>query len=997
MYLKNLLKVSCFILLCFFAIPALAQNKTVTGKVTDSKDGSAIVGASVVAKGSPNGAITDVTGKFTVSVPASATTLVVSYIGYGSKEVAISGSTVNVSLDEQSNALNEVLVVSVGYGSQRKKDVTGAVENLSAKNFNQGAIINPVDQLSGKVAGLTITQPGGDPNQTASVRLRGQSSLAGGLSPLFVVDGIALDNANQFQNIPPGDIASYDVLKDASASAIYGSRGANGVIIVTTKRGVAGKTTVTYDGLAGESTQSKYYDLLTAPQLRSYYSGNTAALGSIDKGANTDWQKAITRTAYQHRHSVGISGGSNTFNYIASVSYQNQQGIVITSDKQQVGLRFSAEQKALNDKLDIKVGIQNVNTDRTFIDYANFSYMYNAPSTYPIKNADGSYNEFSDFNLENPVEHINQEILNAKENLTLINGSVDYSITNDLKIGVLGSSSRNEVRSHGFYPTFADQANLNKAGQGEENTSSYKGNIHITYDKSFGKSRIGLLGGYEYNNFRYDNFVAFGQQYLVPGELDNNLGGGVATYNNIGSYKQETELISFLARGTYNYDDRFYLTATIRRDGSSKFGTKYQNGYFPSFDVAYRFKKDLFANVDWISDIKLRAGYGVTGNSDAIGPYSTIETVSRGSNYFNGATNQYLGSYSVNQNANPLLRWEERHGKNIGLDFDLFGGRLSGNMNYFNDKTTNLLYNYTVQTPPFIVNTLLANVGTLTNKGFELALNGQLVKGTKFNWNVSGQISFVKTTIESLSGVYSYAGQTYQLNASQIPVGYARGRGLSGNPITFLKPGYSPYEFYLPHYTGVDAGGNQTFDGKTIAQNPTPAGHYIDPAPKFNYGFSNSFDYGNWSLNFALRGVYGQKIFNNTLLDVETITRLPGNNVTKEALTNGIKDAPVSSDKWLESASFLRMDNATLSYAFKKISFASSFRVFVSANNLFVITKYKGLDPEVKTENAGGGSILFGSNLSGSNNQAYIDANYASEAYYPRVRTFTIGASISLK
>ena len=997
MYLKNLLKVSCFILLCFFAIPALAQNKTVTGKVTDSKDGSPITGASVVAKGSTNGAITDVNGKFTLTAPASASTLVVTYIGYTTKEVSISGSTVNVSLEQSNNALNEVLVVSVGYGSQRKKDVTGAVENLSAKNFNQGAIINPVDQLSGKVAGLTITQPGGDPNQHASVRLRGQSSLSGGLSPLFVVDGIALDDPNQFQNIPPDDIASYDVLKDASAAAIYGSRAANGVIIVTTKKGAAGKTTVTYDGIAGESMQSKYYDLLTGDQLRAYYSGNTSALGSIDKGANTDWQKAITRTAYQHRHSISMSGGSNTFNYIASVNYQNQQGIVITSDKQQIGLRFAAEQKALNDKLDIKVGIQNVSTERTFIDYANFSYMYNAPATYPIKNADGSYNEFSDFNLENPVEHINQQILGAKENLTLMNGSIDYAITNDLKIGGLGSISRNNVASQGFYPTFADQGNKNQAGQSNENTVSYKANIHINYDKTFGKHKISLLGGYEYNDFQYDNFTAFGQQYLVPAELYNNLGSGNAIYNNIGSYKQDYQLISFLARGNYNYDDRFYLTATIRRDGSSKFGSSYQNGYFPSFDVAYRFKKDLLANVDWISDIKLRAGYGVTGNSDAIGVYNTIETVGPGNKFYNGATGQYLASYSVNQNANPLLKWEERHGKNIGLDFELLGGRLSGNMNYFNDKTTNLLYNYTVQTPPFIVNTLLANVGTMVNKGFELSLNGQIVKGSKFNWNASGQISFVKTTIESLSGVYSYAGQTYQLTASQIPVGYSRGRGLSSNPITFLKPGYSPYEFYLPHYTGVDAGGNQTFDGQTIAQNATPAGHYIDPAPKFNYGISNSFDYGNWSLNFALRGVYGQKIFNNTLLDVETVTRLPGNNVTKEALTNGIKDAPVASDKWLESASFLRMDNATLAYSFKGISFASSFRVFLSANNLFVITKYRGLDPEVKTENAAGGNILFGSNVAGTANQAYIDANYGGEAYYPRVRTITVGANISLK
>jgi TonB-linked SusC/RagA family outer membrane protein len=997
MQLKNLLKVSCFAMFCFFVLPVMAQNKIVTGKVTDSKDGSPLPGVSIIAKGTSVGTNTDASGNFRLSVPGSTNTLVLTYIGYDRQEVAITGAPLSIKLDATSTALSEVAVVSVGYGSQRKKDVTGAVANLSAKNFNQGAIINPVDQLSGKIAGLTITQPGGDPNQHASVRLRGQSSLSGGLSPLFVVDGVVLDDPNQFQNIPPDDIAGYDVLKDASAAAIYGSRGANGVIIVTTKKGAAGRTVVSYDGLAGLSNQSKYYDLLTPTQYLAYLSGTPTGLHDYDKGGRTDWQKAITHTASQQRHTVSLSGGTNTFNYIASANYQDQQGIVLNTDKQQLGLRFSAEQKALDDKLDIKAGIQNVSTTRKFIDYANFSFMYNSPPTYPVKNADGSYFAYTDFNLANPVEHINESYWRAYEYLTLMNGSADYSLTNDLKIGVLGSLSRNNVQTHAFIPTFPLEGNVNLAGQANENTNSYHGNIHINYDKTFGKSKLNLLGGYEYNDYFYDNFVAAGQQYIIPEQLDNNLGAGNTSFNGIGSYKQEYTLISFFARAAYNYDDRFYATATIRRDGSSKFGSKYQNGYFPSFDVAYRFKKDLLANVDWITDLKLRAGYGVTGNSDNIGAYSTLETVGSVGNYYNAANTSFLSAYSTNQNANPLLKWEERHGRNIGLDFELFNGRLSGDMNYFNDQTKNLLFNYTVPTPPFVTNQLLANVGTLVNKGFELALTGQIIKGHKLNWTASGQITFIKTTITNLSGQYSYAGQTYQLTATQIPVGYSQGRGLSSNPITFLKPGYSPYEFFLPHYTGVDASGNQTFDGQTIAQNATPPGHYIDPSPKFNYGMSNSFDYGNWNLNFALRGVYGQKIFNNTLLDVETVTRLPGNNVTKEALTNGIKDAPVASDKWLESASFLRMDNITVSYSFKNVSFASSLRVFVSSNNLFVITKYRGLDPEVKTENAAGGSILFNSNLNGSNNQAYIDANYGGQAYYPRVRSFTLGVNIALK
>ncbi|WP_295670530.1 SusC/RagA family TonB-linked outer membrane protein [uncultured Mucilaginibacter sp.] len=993
MQFKNLLKVSLLALFCFFIVPAMAQNKTISGKVTDSKDGSPITGASVLAKGTTAGAITDVNGNFKLTVTSAATTVIVTYIGYDRKEVAITGGTLNITLEASSTSLNEVTVVSIGYGSARKKDLSGAVASISAKSFNQGAIINPVDQLSGKIAGLVITQPGGDPNQSASVRLRGQSSLAGGLSPLFVVDGIVLDDPSQFQNIPPDDIASYDVLKDASASAIYGSRGANGVIIVTTRKGSAGRTTISYDGLAGTSTQSKYYDLLNSNQLRAA----VPALGALDHGANTDWQKAITRTAYEHRHNVSISGGSNEFNFIGSVNYADQQGIVINTDKKQLGLRFSAEEKALNDKLDIKAGIQNVSTTRSFIDYSNFSYIYNTPPTYPITNPDGTYYAYSDFNQANPVEHMQQSVFRAYEYLTLINGSADYSITNALKVGVVGSITRNNVQTHGFIPSFPLEGNVNQAGQAQENTNSYKGNIHINYDKTFGKSTLTLLGGYEYNDYLYDNFRALGQEYITPDQQDNNLSAGNSLFNKIYSYKQEYLLISFFARATYNYDSRIYLTATIRQDGSSKFGTANQRGYFPSFAAAYRFKNDLLSNVDWIDDIKIRAGYGITGNSDAIGTTTTLETVGPVGSYYNAATGTYPNAYSTNQNANPLLKWEQRKGRNIGLDFSLFKGRLTGDVNYFNDLTSNLLFNYTVPTPPFVYPSILANVGSLTNKGLEIALTGQIVKGPKFNWTTNAQITFVKTTVTNLSGVYSYAGQTYPLTAPQIPVGYAVGRGLSSNPITFLKPGYSPYVFYLPHYTGTDASGNQTFDGKTIAQNASPSGHYIDPAPKFTYGMTNNFDYGNWNFNFALRGVSGQKVFNNTLLDVETITRLPGNNVTKEALTNGIKDAPVSSDKWLEDASFLRVDNATLSYAFKNLSFANSLRVFISSNNLLIITKYRGLDPENKTENSSGGNVLFGNNLNGSSNQAYIDANYGGQAYYPRVRTITLGVNVSLK
>ena len=851
--------------------------------------------------------------------------------------------TISVKAQNANTKPADTTKISYGYGEQPKKDVTGAVTTLTPENFNKGAIFNPIDQLAGKVAGLTITEPGGDPNQIASVSIRGRSSFLGSLSPLFVVDGVILDDAAQFQNIPPDEIDSYTVLKDASAAAIYGVRGANGVIIVTTKKG-AGRPTISYNGLVGSSVQSKYYDLLNASEYKNAISqipGVNAS--SYDKGANTDWQKAVGRTAIQQRNSLSVSGGGNTFNYLGAVDYQDQQGIILNNGKQQLGLRFNGELKALADKLDVKAGVQYVNTTRKYTDYSIFSYVPNALPTYPVKNANGSYDEFTDFNLENPVEHMTQEVLGDKEHLTLINGSIDYSIIHDLKIGVLGSADINTIRSAGFIPTFPDQGNQSATSQSGEKTHSYDFDIHISYDKTFGKGTLNLLGAYEYsdNSFNID------------------YSNGPANNSSTGFFKEEYKRKSFVARAAYNYDDRFYAAAVLRKDGTTNFAPNNQSGYFPSISLGYGFKKDILANIDWISDIKLRAGYGVTGN----------------------ATDQY---------GDLLLQWEKTHGTNVGLDFSLFNGRLSGDVNYFNDQTKNLLLP-AAPTPPFVTNS-----ASLVNKGLEVSLSYKAISGHKLNWTVYGQITFITTTINDLS--YSYNGQTYTLNTSQIPAGYAQGRGLSSNPITFLKPGYSPYVFYLPHYTGVNAQGNQTFDGQTIQQNPNPKAYYIDPSPKFNYGISNNFDYGNWNLSFALRGIYGQKVFDNTLLNIETITRLPGNNTTKEALTNGIKDAPVASDKWLENASYLRLDNIALGYSFKNVSFASVLRVFVAANNLFVITGYKGLDPEVRTTSGNSnGNVLLGINTNGSKNQPYIDDNYNSQAYYPMARTFSLGINVSLK
>lgn len=989
MQLKNLLKVSCLAIFCFFAVPALAQNKVITGKVTDSHDGSPMPGVSIVAKGSTIGTNTGPNGDFKLSLPASNNTLVVSFIGYAKQEVDITGkTTVDIALVGSATALSEVQIVSVGYGSQRKKDLTGAVANISAKDFNQGAVINPLQQIQGKVSGVVITEGSGDPNQNISIRLRGQTSISGDQSPLFVVDGVQLNDPSQFQNIAPGDIESYDVLKDASATAIYGSRGANGVIIVNTKKGKAGRAEVTYNGYVSMAKQANYYDLLnTAEYLATPQAkANPQTQQGERDDVNTDWQRAMNRTAAIQSHNLAISGGSGSFNYRASLNYQNQPGIIINSGKQQLGLRFNAEQKALDDKLDIVMGISNVNTNRSLTNLANLGYVFNALPTIPVRLADGSFNDFgAGYNAYNPVLYQTEIYNRHNEYLTNINGTVNYNLLPELKIGVTGSTVRNNVQTHYFQPAFKAQNSVSNANDYNYNTNSYSGDIHASYDKSFGKHNISVVAVAEKDVFYYDYFFAAAQNLLVEQGLDNNLGTGISPVSvPIGSYKEEYQLSSLLARVNYNYDSRFYATVSVRNDRSSKFGANFQSAYFPAVALSYRLKRDLFKSVDWVDDFKLRAGFGETGNQTPIGDYSSLALVAPGNRYYDGATGNYPASYAPNQNANPYLKWETRVGRNIGVDFSLFNNRLTGDINYYNDKTKNLLFNSTVATPPNLVNTTFANVGTMTNKGLEIALTGQILKGDGLNWTASGNINFVKTRIANLSGTLA-DGQ--KVNTSFLDVGFAQGQGLSSTAITRFVPGYAPYVFYLPHYTGINAQGVEQFDGKTVSEytGNIPPSHYVDPSAKFNYGITNNFNYKNWSLGFFFRGVYGNKVFNNTLLDYETVTRLPSTNTTRAALTNGVTSAPTASDRWLEGASFLRLDNASLGYTFNHIKGLNSLRLYVAANNVFVITKYRGLDPEVDVA------------PNNNPNQNYIDADYGGYAYYPKARTFTFGASVSLK
>ena len=1011
----SLQRISTFVLFSFLLFQQVfAQTKTITGKVSD-ENGIPVADASVLIKSTKNGTVTAADGSFSIAVPVNAKALTISHLGFASQEIAITKTVqVAVKLIAESSSLNDVVVV--GYGTARKKDVTGAVSSISVKDFNQGLVTTPMDQVQGKIPGLVITKPDGDPNSNPIIRIRGQTSLLGSQTPLLVVDGVILDNYEILSSIPTADIISFDFLKDASAASIYGARGANGVIIITTKKGKEGSLQVDYSGYGTQSKDAKYYDLLNTPQFLQHAQAlgyDTAAINSQGgHGTSTDWQRLITRTGYTQSHALGLSGGTKGFTYHGSLTYQDQQGIVINTGRQQLGLRLNAQQKALNNKLVIDINVLNTETKHQNIDANIFYWAYNIPPVVP-EIINGVENPIYNYNYVNPVWMQNNELKRSVDYLKQSNIAVNYELLKGLIVGVAGNISRLNAQYDYYLPQIpgANGGILNQAFKNNANTNSDRGDIHFNYAGSIGKNNFTATGVYEYNHFRNDNYFARASGFLVDANQNNALGSGIPSFNNINSYREESKLISFLGRITYNYDSKYYLTGSVRRDGSSKFGVNNQWGIFPAVSAAWRISKENFLkNVSWIDELKINAGYGITGNSDPIGGYNTQLLLSGSVRTYDPTStlNPYPVGYVANQNPNPDLKWEKRVGQNIGLEYSFFKSRVTGSFSAFNDKTNDMLYTYGVQTPPNFVSTVLANVGSMTNKGVELGINVEIIRSKDFSWALGGQITSVRTNVTSLSGTWN--GNA--VASDQIQLTSAGGQGLSFNPLTYLKVGKYPSVFFLPHYVGQDKDGNQLLDSagvKSVLIGGNPTYYYTDPSPKFTYGFNTSFRYKAWSLAAAFTGNYGQKIYNNARLNLSNLPRFPGLNVLKETFTNGLKDAPTTSDYWLEKASYLRLQNLTIAYNFHKIKGIENLRVYFTGTNLFVITKYKGLDPEISPSNGAGGSAAgignLASNLAsaygglggGGTGQGYIDNNYSGSGFYPRARSFTLGVAISIK
>ncbi len=958
------------------------EQYTVKSKVLDEKK-EPLIGVSVSEVGTHNVTVVDIDGKFTLKVSSSTSLIKFSFIGYQTVELPANKIGSSITLNENVTGLQEVVVV--GYGSLRKKDVTGAVASVTNENLNKGATTNPLQQIAGKAAGVVITQTGSEPGSSPSIRIRGITSLIGGSDPLVVIDGIQ-GNVDMLNQLPPNEIETVDILKDASATAIYGSRGAAGVVLVTTKKSEAGSTQIEYSSTVSLDMISKKLDMLSADQWRAQRETWGVPV-STDHGSNTDWYNLLTRNGYTQNHSIAMGGGTAKFNYRASISAILQNGIVINSSNENYIGRFQATQKALNDNLTISTNLSGSTRKNTgspsSIGRASFTSnlitnAYVNRPTDPVLNSDGSY--FSDpnvFQYINPYA-VAQTVVND-QTVNNIFGSLkaDLKITKALTVGWFGSWRKLDGNSGYYLPAISTvtsaindngTANINNWHEDERLTDA-----SLNYKQVFGKHSIDAIAVYEWQKQTYNGNYTQMRGFINDNTTYNALQNGTLTKivpGDISSYKNDRDLVSFLGRVNYSYLNRYLLTVSVRRDGSSVFGENHKWGNFPSASAAWRISDESFMKgFDFLSDLKLRAGYGITGNQQGLYPQNSLQLVgSAGQTYFAGSQ---ITNFAISQNNNADLKWETREQINLGVDFALFNSRISGSVDVYKATTKNLLFNYTVPQPPYPYGSIVANVGSLLNEGVDVNLNANIIKTKDFNFSVNGNLSLLKNKVLELSG---------SINGVPLNTDY-----VSWGNNSYLIKGHPVGTFNILQHLGKDASNAETVvdvnkDGVIDGGNTSPDRKLEGSAlPTYTYAFSPVFTYKNFDLSMLFRGSGGNKIFNSVRSSFSYFESLGKQNLLASAVPLGLFTSKYSSDLWLEDGSFLRFDNLTLGYRFntKGLKYISNLRLSLTATNLAIITKYSGLDPEVNVNGASG----FGSD----------------GGIYPRTTTIAVGLNVTLK
>lgn len=974
----------------------------VRGHVSNSS-GTPLVGVSIGLKGSGTGTVTDARGDFSLDLPDGRGTLLFSYVGYLTQEVQVEERhEISVVLKASVSSLNQLVVV--GYGTQSRKNLTSSITTLQSKDLNPGPIADVGQLLEGKVPGLNITSSG-DPNRPAAVILRGPSTLNSSETPFYVIDGIP---GADISTVAPEDIASVSILKDAAATAIYGNRASNGVIMITTKKGTRGQMRVTYSGYVGVEKVSNKLDMMNAGQLRDFLTKNNLSFSPADdKNANTDWQSAVERpSALSFNHNLSFSGGNDHGSYMASINYFNQQGIIRTSALQRFIAHLNVEQSTLNDKVRFNLNVTNSQSDADNVPLRNLVLlqMINHLPVSPVKNPDGSYFEnFITQNYYNPVSMIH----NAQDNTKYNNLRGIFKVDVTLPAGLtyhLNISYQNYTTLHGeYYDSYFTQnynniynnpdppathylVNFGSNGYAVRNTYQNTDKTLETFfdwNRSFGDHHIDAVLGYSWQQtINGDGFQATSTNFPVDNIGFNNfalsnpyaISSFRVNFGGDGIY-QKSRLISDFFRVNYDYKDRYLIQGSIRRDGSSVFGTNNQWGYFPSVGAGWRISQENFMKAQKLfTDLKLRASYGITGNSTGFNPYTAqFISGSAGTFYYDGVQ---TAAYGPSQASNPDLKWEKTATTDVGLDFGLFNGLVTGTLDWYSKKTTGMIYSYAVD--PILVPTgsIVANGGSMSNKGIELDVNVTPVKNVHFTWTTGLNLAHNKNEIFSLTNPLFQGGDSVTLTQPD-------GGGQTGSTLQILKSGKPLGQFFTLQYAGKDANGISQYVSASGALTTSPAigvdYHYMgSPQPKLMIGWTNDFQYKRFDLNLFLRAVTGGKIFNVTRADLFRPSTAQYTNILADVATESINDVNSYkySSRFIENGSYVRLANATLGYNFPRVGkYITDLRVYLTGTNLFILTGYKGIDPEI--------------------NQGGIAPGVDSNNFYPKTRSVLFGVNVS--
>jgi TonB-linked SusC/RagA family outer membrane protein len=934
----------------------------ISGWVID-KDGGPLIGANIVLKRTGSGCTTDMDGKFYLPDVSYGDEIIVSYIGYISKTLKInSNGPLSIVLMEDTNALEQVMVI--GYATGSKHTISGAVEHVGKKDMNKGVIVSPTDALKGKVSGVIISQSGGDPMGTTNIRIRGTSSLSGGNTPLIIIDGVFGD-LNTLNSLSANDIQSVTVLKDASETAQYGSRGAAGVIVVSTTHGKSGGAEVDYEGQFGVNSVFRNLDMMSASEYRS--KANSLGSTFTDMGGDTDWLKEIeNKTSITQNHHISFTSGTDISSMRASLGVAQREGAVKNSDMINYTAKFDAMQYALEKRLKLELG-SFASSKKGNVLYDSRELFYSAAAynpTYPDeKNSDGVWDEDLLANeVFNPLGQL--EITdNVDKNLVNVHGKATLQIIDGLDLSFFGSYTYSDNESKYYIPNDIRQGETNGNGVAHlQNTidKSLMGHIQLDYSKDLGKHHIdalALMEDQKYNTFYHgEQCTGFETNYF---KYNNLKAGANISWGNLWSNYSSYTLLSYMGRLNYVYDNRYIITGNIRYDGSSKLGNGNKWGFFPSASAGWIISNESFMkDVKWINNLKLRVGYGVTGNQDAIKPYNSLELYEpNGTTLVDGATTT---TYSVASNSNPDLKWEVKQMFDAGLDLSVFGSRLNVTADYYYSKTKDLLYDYTVPVPPFVYTTLLANIGSMTNNGFEFSASGDIIRTHDFTFGASMNWSFQKNKLISLHGTYK--GQTLT-PSEHIAVANVNAAGLTQNTgVSYLIEGQPIGVFYVPHCTGIDKNGQyilEDIDGNGTVDTGDSGDRYVagQAIPKTYMGLNLSVRYKNWDLSAQFDGAFGHKIYDGSGMTYSNFNNFPTYNLLSSAKDEnggkGIYDIQIS-DYWLKKGDYVNFEYASLGYTFdtKKLGInriIKSLRLAFSVNNICTITGYQGLTPMINS------------------------------------------------